>query len=43
MGKLEELIPFYDRAVVAIEGGELDTVLAKMQQEKSALLNPAGT
>ena len=38
VGKLENLLPFYDGVIAAIERGELDVPLAQMQKEKSANL-----
>lgn len=42
VGKLEDLIPFYDAVIAGIEKGELDERLHAMQQQKSASLTQAG-
>lgn len=43
VGKLENLLPFYDGVIAAIERGELDAPLAQMQKEKSAAITQTGT
>jgi len=38
VGDLKDLLPFYDSVIAAVERGELDEPLARMQKEKSAAL-----
>jgi hypothetical protein len=38
VGDLKDLLPFYDPVIAAVERGELDEPLARMQKEKSAAL-----
>jgi hypothetical protein len=43
VGKLPDLLAFYDAVIASIEKGELDERLAVMQQAKSAALTQTGT
>jgi hypothetical protein len=38
IGKLEDLLPFYDSVIAAIGRGEMDETLARMQKAKSEAL-----
>jgi hypothetical protein len=42
VGDLKDLLPFYDAVIAAVEKGELDEPLGKMQREKSAALTQTG-